>query len=82
MYECALKKEWDKDKPTEVLPLCCFCHLFMHEGDACLEDSMLTPIYKKLHPESKPCSFAPETNAPKVVKDWFYANQKSKEEKE
>jgi len=56
MYECEEQKQHSKEYPNE-LPLCCHCKMFMREGDACLEDSVLMPLHKMLHPDRKPCRF-------------------------
>jgi len=77
-YECEKSKEWNKIKPTNMLPLCCYCYKFMDEADACLENSTLAPLYRRLHPESKPCSFSPRNEMiPEVVLSFYY-NDNSK----
>lgn len=57
MYECEEQKQHEKDHPKE-LSLCCHCAFFMHEADKCLEDSVITPVYRAYwNPDSKPLHF-------------------------
>lgn len=79
-YDCELSKKWEKEKPEKLLSLCCYCYKFMDEADACLEDSILTPLMIQLG-KHKPNSttFAPNDYAPKEVKRWFLSvNEKAK----
>ena len=53
MYECNEQKQHQKDYPNKP-SLCGHCKMFMHEADACLEDSVIAPIYHKYwKPEDK-----------------------------
>lgn len=36
---------------------CWDCQRFMPESDKCLEDSMIAPIYRMLHPDRKPVHY-------------------------
>ena len=49
MYQCEDRKAGKVE--------CWDCQRFMPEADACLEDSVIAPIYRMLHPERKPAQF-------------------------
>jgi hypothetical protein len=66
-YECEESKQWEKEKPKKLLPLCCYCFKFMREADACLEDSVLTPLAYTMGLKTKPTIFHPNDNVPKEV---------------
>ena len=46
----------------------------MHEADACLEDSVLTPLAYMVGIKTKPTTFHPNDNAPKEVLTFHSSN--------
>jgi hypothetical protein len=58
MFECKLSIKWGKVKPEELLSLCCYCYKFMREADACLEDSVFTPMMYAFGKKTKPTTFS------------------------
>jgi hypothetical protein len=79
MYKCELSKKWDKTKPKKLLSLCCYCYKFMHEADACLEDSVLTPMMYAFYGKTKPTTFHPnDYGVPKELLSFIANGEKNK----
>ena len=58
MYQCEERKAGKVE--------CWDCQRFMPDSDECLEDSVITPVYRMLHPESKPVHFVKQ-NPPRQL---------------
>lgn len=60
-YKCFALRKWEKERQEGLhegeLDLCCHCKMFMNEGDACLEESRLTPMMYMIGKKTKPCQY-------------------------
>lgn len=68
-----------KDSETGKVE-CVECVHFMWGADCCMENSVITPAYRMLHPESKPMTFKPSGYKKGSMK-LIYINTNCKDEK-